>query len=82
MSTPFDRVITGTIVTTDAILREGLRALLELEQDLRIVGEAPNGIDAVPDALQRELGRVPIAGGTAARLFGFDTTAPRAASNR
>jgi DNA-binding NarL/FixJ family response regulator len=36
------------LVEDHAILREGLRALLELEQDLRIVGEAPNGIDAVP----------------------------------
>jgi DNA-binding NarL/FixJ family response regulator len=36
------------LVEDHAILREGLRALLELEQDLRIVGEATNGIEAVP----------------------------------
>jgi DNA-binding NarL/FixJ family response regulator len=36
------------LVEDHAILREGLRALLELEQDLRIVGEAPNGMEAVP----------------------------------
>jgi len=36
------------LVEDHAILREGLRALLELEQDLRIAGEAANGIDAVP----------------------------------
>jgi DNA-binding NarL/FixJ family response regulator len=36
------------LVEDHAILREGLRALLELEHDLQIVGEAPNGIDAVP----------------------------------
>ena len=30
------------LVEDHAILREGLRALLELEQDLRIVGEATN----------------------------------------
>jgi len=36
------------LVEDHAILREGLRALLELEQDLWIAGEASNGIDAVP----------------------------------
>jgi DNA-binding NarL/FixJ family response regulator len=35
------------LVEDHAILREGLRALLELEQDLEIAGEATNGIDAV-----------------------------------
>jgi DNA-binding NarL/FixJ family response regulator len=34
------------LVEDHAILREGLRALLELEPDLRIVGEAANGADA------------------------------------
>jgi DNA-binding NarL/FixJ family response regulator len=34
------------LVEDHAILREGLRALLELEPDLRIAGEAANGIDA------------------------------------
>jgi DNA-binding NarL/FixJ family response regulator len=36
------------VVEDHAILREGLRALLELEPDLAIAGEASNGIDAVP----------------------------------
>jgi DNA-binding NarL/FixJ family response regulator len=36
------------VVEDHAILREGLRALLELEPDLQIAGEASNGIDAVP----------------------------------
>lgn len=36
------------LVEDHAILREGLRALLELEPDLRIAGEAANGLDAVP----------------------------------
>lgn len=36
------------VVEDHAILREGLRALLELEPDLHIAGEASNGIDAVP----------------------------------
>jgi DNA-binding NarL/FixJ family response regulator len=36
------------LVEDHAVLREGLRALLELEQDLQIVSEAANGIDAVP----------------------------------
>jgi DNA-binding NarL/FixJ family response regulator len=35
------------LVEDHAILREGLRALLELEPDLRIAGESTNGIDAV-----------------------------------
>jgi DNA-binding NarL/FixJ family response regulator len=35
------------LVEDHAILREGLRALLELEHDLEIAGEATNGIDAV-----------------------------------
>lgn len=36
------------LVEDHAILREGLRALLELETDLRVVGEATNGIEAIP----------------------------------
>jgi len=36
------------VVEDHAILREGLRALLELEPDLQVAGEASNGIDAVP----------------------------------
>ena len=35
------------LVEDHAILREGLRALLELEPDLRVAGESTNGIDAV-----------------------------------
>jgi two-component system, NarL family, response regulator NreC len=35
------------LVEDHAILREGVRALLELEHDLEIVGEAGNGVDAV-----------------------------------
>jgi len=35
------------LVEDHAILREGLRALLELEPDLQIAGESTNGIDAV-----------------------------------
>jgi DNA-binding NarL/FixJ family response regulator len=38
---------TLVLVEDHAILREGLRALLELEPDLRIVGEAANGADAL-----------------------------------
>jgi len=30
-----------------AVLRSGLRALLETEQDLKVIAEAPNGLDAV-----------------------------------
>ena len=35
------------LVEDHAILREGLRALLELEPDLRVVGEASTGADGV-----------------------------------
>lgn len=35
------------LVEDHAILREGLRALLELESDLKIVAEATNGLDAL-----------------------------------
>ena len=35
------------LVEDHAILREGLRALLELEHDLQIAGESTNGLDAV-----------------------------------
>lgn len=45
VSDPKSRLV---IVEDHAILREGLRALLELEPDLQIAGEASNGIDAVP----------------------------------
>ena len=36
------------LVEDHAILREGLRALLELEPDLTIVGEATDGLEALP----------------------------------
>jgi DNA-binding NarL/FixJ family response regulator len=35
------------IIESHAILREGLRALIELEADLRVVGEASSGADGV-----------------------------------
>ena len=35
------------LIDAHAILRDGLRALLEAEADLRVVGEAGNGMDAV-----------------------------------
>lgn len=45
--------ITVLIADDHAIVREGLRALLSLEPDIRIVGEATNGQQAV--ALSHEL---------------------------
>jgi DNA-binding NarL/FixJ family response regulator len=36
------------LVEDHAILREGLRALIELESDLRVVGEARSAADAIP----------------------------------
>jgi DNA-binding NarL/FixJ family response regulator len=40
------------LIEEHAILREGLRALLELEVDLTIAGEATNGLEA-PEIVQR-----------------------------
>jgi DNA-binding NarL/FixJ family response regulator len=40
----FARIV---LVEDQAILREGLRALIELEPDLRVVGEASTGADGV-----------------------------------
>ena len=35
------------VVDDHAILREGLRAMLALYEDIRVVGEAENGLEAV-----------------------------------
>lgn len=47
-----DRVIRVLLVDDHAILRNGLRALLRSAPDLQIVGEAPNGKEAVVVARQ------------------------------
>ena len=47
IASPADGRSRLVLVEDHAILREGLRALLEREQDLSIAGEASNGIDAV-----------------------------------
>ena len=63
------------LVEDHAILREGLRALLELEPDLRIAGEASNGLDAVAtvDQLSPDLVITDIAlpGRSGIELIGF-----------
>lgn len=41
------------LVDDQSLLRQGLRALLELEPDLRVVGEAEQGQDAVDQLAQR-----------------------------
>ena len=43
------------IVDDHAILREGIRALLSLQDDIQIVGEAADGREAVDKARQLEL---------------------------
>jgi DNA-binding NarL/FixJ family response regulator len=40
-------VITVLLVDDHALMREGLRRLLELEEDMQIIGEAVNGFDAL-----------------------------------
>src|SRR5207248_8800067 len=40
-------VISVLLVDEHALMREGLKQLLELEQDLHVVGEAVNGFDAL-----------------------------------
>jgi DNA-binding NarL/FixJ family response regulator len=44
---PKTAVISVLLVDDHALMREGLRRLLELEQNLRIVGEAVDGFDAL-----------------------------------
>jgi DNA-binding NarL/FixJ family response regulator len=40
-------VISVLLIDDHALMREGLRRLLELEEDIRIVGEAEDGLDAL-----------------------------------
>src|SRR5260370_17582908 len=40
-------VITVLLVDDHALMREGLRRLLELEEDMQIIGEAVDGFDAL-----------------------------------
>jgi two-component system, NarL family, response regulator LiaR len=39
--------ISVLIVDDHAVLRQGLRSLLALQEDIEVVGEAPNGLEAV-----------------------------------
>src|SRR5437588_7555516 len=64
-------VISVLLVDDHALMREGLRQLLELEEDMHIVGEAVNGFDAVykigqlhPDVVLLDI-RMPIIDGIA-----------------
>src|SRR5512147_272552 len=41
------RAISVLIVDDHAIVRQGLRTYLELQDDMRVVGEAANGLEAV-----------------------------------
>jgi len=42
-----DRTVRILLADDHAVLRSGLRALLETEQDLKVIAEASNGLDAV-----------------------------------
>src|SRR6266487_887919 len=44
---PYTAVISILLVDDHALMREGLRKILELEQDMHIIGEAINGFDAL-----------------------------------
>src|SRR5437773_264399 len=64
-------VISVLLVDDHALMREGLRRLLELEQNIRIVGEAVDGFDALsqirqlrPDVVLMDI-RMPIIDGIA-----------------
>ena len=47
MSVSADTIIRILLVDDHAVVREGIRALLEQQPDMRIVGEAGNGADAL-----------------------------------
>lgn len=51
MTQPFN-VITVLLVDDHALMREGLRQLLELERDIQVVGEAADGFDALSKTRQ------------------------------
>ena len=64
-------VISVLLVDDHALMREGLRQLLELEEDIRIVGEAVDGFDALqkirhvrPDVVLMDI-RMPMVDGLA-----------------
>jgi DNA-binding NarL/FixJ family response regulator len=65
-------IIKVLLVDDQSLIREGLKALLELESDLEVIGEAENGRDAInliaqlqPDVVLMDI-RMPIMDGVAA----------------
>ena len=65
-------MITVLLVDDQSLIRQGLRALLELEVDIEIVGEAENGQTAInlvkklqPNVILMDI-RMPIMDGVAA----------------
>ena len=46
------------IADDQAMMREGLRALLEAEADIEVVGEAVDGEEGIPEASWTKLARV------------------------
>ncbi|MBD2136780.1 response regulator transcription factor [Anabaena sp. FACHB-1237] len=65
-------MITILLVDDQSLIRQGLKALLELEPDLKIIGEAENGENAIklvtelhPDVILMDI-RMPIMDGVAA----------------
>ena len=52
MTTQYLDAITVLLVDDHALMREGLRQLLELERDIQVVGEAADGFDALSKTRQ------------------------------
>ncbi len=52
MANVSEEKITVLIVDDHAMVRQGLRTFLELQDDIEVVGEADNGVDAVEQARQ------------------------------
>ncbi|HEY4723956.1 MAG TPA: protein kinase, partial [Anaerolineae bacterium] len=48
------RTISVLLVDDHAVVRQGLRTLLELQADIEIVGEATNGLEAIEQAKQHQ----------------------------
>jgi DNA-binding NarL/FixJ family response regulator len=72
MTTDKMNIIKVLLVDDQSLIREGLKALLELESDLEVIGEAENGRDAIkliaqlqPDVVLMDI-RMPIMDGVAA----------------